>query len=376
MRSDARVLRTRPMDWEFGDYVIYADESGDHSLTKIDPIYPVFVLCLCVFRKRDYVRRIVPAIQEFKFRWFGHDAVTLHERDIRKQVAPFHHLTNPSDRNRFMTEMGDILAQCRTSIASCVIDKQKLKNEHLFQDNPYAIALHACLEKVSVFLERKTGRARLTHFIFERRGDKEDKELELEFRRFTDGRNKFQRKFSDFEIRMVDKRANSSGLQIADLTARPIGLHAPRPNQANRAFEISITQTHRREGKNSGPHRGHGIPLKIFFIKAKSPGLLRGQTPTGNPQSTCSQDREQTLNRQVPALTHRVDCARESNALPTRGPQKGQRLCGVDAAVVERAARDRAGEHGAIGLRQAFDIGDRGETPGGDDRDRNRPREA
>jgi hypothetical protein len=36
------------MDWEFSDYVIYADESGDHSLTKIDPIYPVFVLCLCL----------------------------------------------------------------------------------------------------------------------------------------------------------------------------------------------------------------------------------------------------------------------------------------------------------------------------------------
>ena len=74
---------------EFSDYIIYADESGDHSLTKIDPVYPVFVLCLCVFRKRDYVRHTVPAVQRLKFKWFGHDTVVLHENDIRKQRGPF-----------------------------------------------------------------------------------------------------------------------------------------------------------------------------------------------------------------------------------------------------------------------------------------------
>ena len=36
----------------FSDYVVYVDESGDHSLERIDPDYPVFVLALCVFHKR------------------------------------------------------------------------------------------------------------------------------------------------------------------------------------------------------------------------------------------------------------------------------------------------------------------------------------
>lgn len=36
----------------FSDYVVYVDESGDHSLASIDPDYPVFVLTLCVFHKR------------------------------------------------------------------------------------------------------------------------------------------------------------------------------------------------------------------------------------------------------------------------------------------------------------------------------------
>ncbi len=34
------------------------------------------------------------------------------------------------------------------------------------------------------------------------------------------------------------KSVNSTGLQLADLTARPIALNSLRPNQVNRAFEI------------------------------------------------------------------------------------------------------------------------------------------
>ena len=34
------------------DYVVYVDESGDHSLASIDTSYPVFVLALCVVHKR------------------------------------------------------------------------------------------------------------------------------------------------------------------------------------------------------------------------------------------------------------------------------------------------------------------------------------
>lgn len=42
--------------------------------------------------------------------------------------------------------------------------------------------------------------------------------------------------FIDFYWRT--KKANSSGLQLADLTARPIGLNFLRPEQNNRAFDI------------------------------------------------------------------------------------------------------------------------------------------
>jgi hypothetical protein len=35
------------------DFIIYVDESGDHSLESIDPDYPVFVLSFCIFRKSE-----------------------------------------------------------------------------------------------------------------------------------------------------------------------------------------------------------------------------------------------------------------------------------------------------------------------------------
>ena len=39
-------------------------------------------------------------------------------------------------------------------------------------------------------------------------------------------------------MRFLDKKVNSTGLQLADLVARPIGLHSFKPDQPNRAFEI------------------------------------------------------------------------------------------------------------------------------------------
>jgi hypothetical protein len=36
--------------WEMG-LILFLDESGDHSLSKIDPRHPVFVLCGVIMEK-------------------------------------------------------------------------------------------------------------------------------------------------------------------------------------------------------------------------------------------------------------------------------------------------------------------------------------
>ena len=59
------------------DYIVYVDESGDHSLTSINPRYPLFVLSFCVFRKSVYNEQVAPALRRVKCAAFGHDMVVL-----------------------------------------------------------------------------------------------------------------------------------------------------------------------------------------------------------------------------------------------------------------------------------------------------------
>ncbi|MCV3239219.1 DUF3800 domain-containing protein [Mesorhizobium sp. ZC-5] len=219
-----------------GDYIFYADESGDHSLTSIDPAYPAFSLSLCAFRKSDYCSRIIPSFLSFKFKYFGHDAIVLHEREIRKQTGAFTFLVDLRTREAFMEDLTALVGRSRFAIFAAVIDKHALKLD-LFPSNPYGISLRICLQSAFRYLEKRGQIGLVHHFIFEKRGTKEDQDLELEFRRIVDGANDLRIRFPEFNIHFSDKRTNSTGMQIADLTARPIGLKIVRPTQANRSYD-------------------------------------------------------------------------------------------------------------------------------------------
>lgn len=96
------------------DFIIYVDESGDHSLESIDPDYPVFVLSFCIFRKDEYAERVTPAIRHLKFATFGHDMVVLHESEIRRKKGAFSHLSK-EPREAFMNTLTDIIGAGRLS---------------------------------------------------------------------------------------------------------------------------------------------------------------------------------------------------------------------------------------------------------------------
>ncbi len=114
------------MQSNFSDYIIYADESGDHSLTKIDKGFPIFCLALCVIKKEDYINNIVPAIQALKFKYWGHDNLILHEREIRKQEKEFTVFKNDLElRNSFFNDIGDIIKQAPFYTIASIIDKNK-----------------------------------------------------------------------------------------------------------------------------------------------------------------------------------------------------------------------------------------------------------
>ncbi len=221
----------------FSDYIIYVDESGDHGLTSIDPSYPIFVLAFCIFRKQEYTDHVIPAIQQFKFKHFGHDMVVLHEHEIRKDKGHFRFLNTRDKKEAFLSDLTGLVRDAPFTLIATVIRKDALAKRYAQPDNPYHMAMAFCLERAYKFLQSKSQGEKITHVVFEKRGNREDNALELEFRRVCDGANWFSRRLS-FEIVFASKKINSGGLQFADLVARPVGLSILRPGQTNRAFDV------------------------------------------------------------------------------------------------------------------------------------------
>lgn len=255
----------------FSDYVVYVDESGDHSLDSIDADYPVFVLAFGIFHKRHYAEKIVSAIEKFKFNYFGHDLIVLHEHEIRKKKNMFNVLNDRELNKHFLEDLSQIMQRSNFILVSAVIDKVKLKASNTFteENNPYHLALGFCLEGLYDFLAEKKQLDKKTHILVECRGKKEDKALELEFRRMIDSNNR-KNTSMPFDIVFVNKQANSTGLQLADLVARPIGINYLRPDQKNQAFEVLKQKFMCRGGRSCLGQDYEGYGLKVIPKKAKS----------------------------------------------------------------------------------------------------------
>lgn len=213
----------------FGEYVVYVDEAGDHG--PISSEFPLFVLAFCVFRKADYGHTVLPAVHELKFRYFGHDAVVLHERDIRKQQGAFGILRNHEIRSEFMNDLTTLITDAPFTLIAVVVDKR----EHSIDQNPYNVALDIGLVHVTRFL-RASGERLLTHVVVESRGKREDAELGMAFAALSSPAGTLAG--CNLDLVFASKAHNHSGMQLADMVARPIGRHVLNPEQNNRAYEV------------------------------------------------------------------------------------------------------------------------------------------
>lgn len=249
---------------KFSNFIVYVDESGDHGMVTLDPNYPVFVLSFCVFYKRYYAEKVIPSLQKFKFNHFGHDLVLLHETDIRKERGQFR-FPNRQHKEQFLDELTGIIEASNFILISCVIDKEQVRRKGGVPPNPYHLALGFCLETLFEFLQEKNQAERLTHVVVECRGRKEDAELELEFRRICDGANRMERTLP-FDVVFADKKANSTGLQLADLVARPVGLSVLRPGQENRAYDVL-----KKKFFCSGGRKAVGVGFENWGLKVFPP---------------------------------------------------------------------------------------------------------
>lgn len=246
------------------DYIVFVDESGDHSLDTINPRYPIFVLSFCVFRKQDYISAISPAVGMLKLDLFGHDTVVFHEHEIRKKEGAFSKLSKEK-RGELIEKLNDLMAEADFTLIPIVINKEALKKSGADAPNVYHLAMQYGLEQLYGYLTDLDQKNSKTHVVFEARGRPEDLALEVEFRRVCDGQNSSQI-LLPFEVVIADKKTNSCGLQFADLAARPIGLSILKPDQSNRAFEILKKKLYGELGQFNRPY--------AFPIKAKDPEVV------------------------------------------------------------------------------------------------------
>jgi hypothetical protein len=70
------------------DFTLYLDESGDHGLNRIDPSFPVFVLCGVLFHEKGYAL-FNEQFNTLKMHYFSSNDLIFHSREIRKCEKEF-----------------------------------------------------------------------------------------------------------------------------------------------------------------------------------------------------------------------------------------------------------------------------------------------
>lgn len=249
----------------FSKYVCYVDESGDATWDAA-PEFPLLCVNFCLFRKDYYLDVLMPAFNRLKFKYWGSDNIVLHERDLRKPDkvkdpalrSKYQRLTGPL-RTEFFDELTAFMEAAEFSSFAVLIDKEAVPRKyHAF--DPYHIALSRGFRQIIDFL-RATDPNELDHelhVVFEKRGHNDDVSLSTAYQQILlqgsllgpmPGYD-----FRKFRLEMMDKKSNSTGLQIADLTARPIGNHylhgkGLRANVDRRSADIILDKLMLCDGK-------------------------------------------------------------------------------------------------------------------------------
>lgn len=218
MRSDQR---------EDQEWLVFVDESGDHSAGPNNDEYPIFVMVACAFHAEDYAEEFLPAMTRLKTRHWGHEGIILHEREIRRPQGDFRMLMNRGIREPFQAELGRLVSGSGASLHAVAWDKRTMGNRDTFGDI-YAECLRRLVTEVKMAAAGERPQPPM-RWILESRGKREDAELLRQAQPFLGS--------THTRVALVPKHRNVAGLQLADLCARPIGSRLINPDRESRAYD-------------------------------------------------------------------------------------------------------------------------------------------
>lgn len=233
--SRRRPTKTHPTS----TCTVYIDECGAHDLgAPMD--FPVFVLAAVILP--DENRANVEAEWEgWKARALGAHDYPVHEPDVRRRKGRW-------GNQAAFDGLNEALAQLDFTAVVCVVHRSNYLADHgpgpLDESLPshvYLMTLDFIFERLALALDTQFGGAR-ARVVAESRGPKEDALLQYEFARLhLDGTSYipdswFRQQFHP-GIDFQGKETNCTGLQLADLVARPCGAKVIDPTSTPDRWE-------------------------------------------------------------------------------------------------------------------------------------------
>lgn len=212
---------------------IFIDECGSHFLAE-DSEFGAFVLAAVIVPDIDHPR-LDQQWKQWKSNRLGSADKIIHEPNIRRCTGPFYKFKKHSaERTAVFESLREVLTELDFAAIACVVNREEYvaqvglsSLDSSLPSHPYLMALDFLMERLVMVLDKQFGGAQ-GHVVAEARGPLEDALLQYEFVRLQlDGTSYISaawfRQQLEPGIEFKTKKDNCTGLQLADLLARPCG---------------------------------------------------------------------------------------------------------------------------------------------------------
>ena len=201
------------------EYIIFVDESGTPMTTKIDEDFPIFSLQFLVIKKADYAEIATSRMSRFKMQHHGSDSIILHGSSIQRREGDFEFLNQRDIANRYYEELDEVIDAIPMQLYSAFyLHRDVSLLESMVVEKPYALFMHRLLSQVLEKVRCEGHEQSRCRVVIESRRD-EDAHMLASFEEY---KTVFPSSDVDFELEMVPKERNLTGLQLVDLVAMPV----------------------------------------------------------------------------------------------------------------------------------------------------------
>ena len=250
------------------EYHLFLDECGVHNLRPEKDPFPVF--CLCgVIVAADRYETFDTLWKAWKARSLGSPHARVHDRKVRHRSDLFQR-SDPIEQDQLIQSLHAQLEELEFTCIAAAIDKRRFAPKYPSGRVDDFLPRSAYLMCVDFVFER------FVHFLFhaagdgrglaqaESRGPREDAEVHSEFLRLHlegtqwQSEQQFRRALRPY-MEFHRKDGNNSGLEVADLVARPIAEKVLNAEATPERWDIVEPKIY-----DGGKQRKSSYGLKIF----------------------------------------------------------------------------------------------------------------